>query len=471
MNPILSGIDCEYGILIEGRGAKTQVEDSQSLVRSYPDQALRYCWDYRFENPRNDLRGFELKHLAVDPNDAAFDEGKSYGNSIEIRSDLALPNGARFYNDHGHPEYATPESFSIFELAKLDEAGHQTVQAAAEAYQFATEVYKNNTDYHGASYGTHESYLLPRSLAFDCIYDRLLPMLIVRQILTGAGKVGSETKEPAHFQLSQRADFFVEPANAETLWRRPIFNTRDEPHGAPDKFIRLHVISGDANMNPVSTALKVGLVKLALNCPETHWDIKDPVRTFQQISRDHQWKFEIPLKAGWTTAYEIFEGYFAEYEARQINDPELNWVVATARELLNDLNSNFDRFRRKVDWASKLHLFDQLRAEVGLDWGDPSLQSYDLEYSNIDPEKGLYFALKEMGEIDSELPELKTPKSRAFARGLAVERFAGEITRIGWRGITFGEQFIELSPSAAYPESLAEISDVGTFISILKEIQ
>ena len=127
MRPILAGIDCEYGILVQGKGAEDQIEYSQTLVESFSNEGLFVGWDYRFENPRNDLRGFELKNLSIDPNDAKFDVGRQQRSSIEVRADRVFANGARFYNDHGHPEYATPESFSIFELALFDQIGEGIV--------------------------------------------------------------------------------------------------------------------------------------------------------------------------------------------------------------------------------------------------------------------------------------------------------------------------------------------------------
>jgi Pup amidohydrolase len=468
MRRILAGTDTEFGILIEGRSAKTQVEDAQAFVRNSPHKGFLH-WDYRFENPRNDLRGFQLKNLAVDPNDAQYDIGKNYASSIEIRADRVLTNGARFYNDHGHPEYATPESFSIFELARLDQGGEKVVLECRS--DETTKLYKNNTDFHGASYGTHESYLVPRSFKFETLFSALTPMLLVRQILTGAGKVGSESGEPCDYQLSQRADFFVESANAETLWRRPIFNTRDEPHADPATWVRLHVISGDANMNPFGTALRTGLVKLALHLLEAgvapSWNIDNPVKAFQTISRDLQFLFRVPLaKGSWTTADEIFESYFAAYEQIGESDPEMDWVVSESRLLLKQLRNDYDQFRRRVDWASKRYLLEQ----VGLPWGDPALQAYDLEYCNIDPDEGLYHALREAGEVDETLPVVPTPYSRAYARGLAVSKFAPHLTRVGWRGLTFGEEFIDLPPDKAYPESLRDIADVETFITQLKSL-
>src|SRR5205085_2771443 len=163
------------------------VDDSMALVRGYPGECF-VGWDYRYESPRADLRGFKLERLAYDPEDAKFDRGRTYGKDQEVRADRILPNGARFYNDHGHPEYSTPECLSLNELALHDCAGQTVVLRAAQAMADETghhvRVYKNNTDFHGASYGTHENYLVPRALGYERIYKALLPMLIVRQVLT-----------------------------------------------------------------------------------------------------------------------------------------------------------------------------------------------------------------------------------------------------------------------------------------------
>ena len=476
MRPILAGIDCEYGILVTGKGAEEQIEYSQTLVESFSNEGLFVGWDYRFENPRNDLRGFELKNLAIDPHDAKFDVGKQHRSSIEVRADRVLANGARFYNDHGHPEYATPESFSIFELAQFDQLGERIVHRAGEFSDLDVTLYKNNTDYHGASYGTHESYLVPRRHSFDSLYAAVTPMLVVRQILTGAGKVGSEDGDWCDFQLSQRADFFVETANAETLWRRPIFNTRDEPHADPEQWIRLHVISGDATMNPVSTALRVGLVKLALWLLDAGeapgWDFAHAVKTFRSISRDLTFGFRIELaKGNWTTAFEVFESYFSAAEAILELNEEAQWVITLSRQLLSQLTSDWDAFRRSVDWAAKFHFLNEIRSEEALDWRDPVLQAYDLEYSNVNPDDGLFYALRDMGEIAvPSFPKTVVPRSRAFARGLAIQNFGQHLTSVGWRGLTFGKEFVELKPDVAYPDSLADILDVEQFINALKDI-
>jgi proteasome accessory factor A len=301
-------------------------------------------------------------------------------------------------------------------------------------------------------------------------------MLIVRQILTGAGKVGSEEGDWCDFQLSQRADFFVEPVNAETLWRRPIFNTRDEPHADPSKWVRLHVISGDANMNPTSTALKVGLVKVALwlldagEAPE--WSIAKPVQAFKSISRDQTRTFRVELaKSNWTTGYDILESYFAAAESVLDLNEEARWIIDTSRKLLNDLKMDWDRFRKSVDWAAKFHFLDQIRSEESITWRDPILQAYDLEFSNIDPEDGLFPALLDMGEIERpNFPEETAPRSRAFVRGIAVQNFRKQLTNASWRGLSFGDEFVELLPDIAYPDSIGDITDVETFIKTLKDI-
>jgi proteasome accessory factor A len=490
VEPILVGTETEYGLLIEDRGAEDQVDDAMELVRGYEGPCF-VGWDYRYESPRSDLRGFRLDRLSVDPEDAKFDRGKSHGPAPEVRSDRVLPNGARFYNDHGHPEYSTPECHSIFELARHDCAGQGVVLAAAKSLERrigrSVRVYKNNTDFHGASYGTHENYLVPRRIEFQALYQAVLPMLIARQILTGAGKVGSESGRAATYQLSQRADFFAEPVNAETLFRRPIFNTRDEPHADAAEWVRLHVISGDANMIPECTALKVGLAKLAVTLVRDGepplWKIPDPVRAFQRISRDETYEFRVDLAdRSWTTAGLILESYFAAAERTLELDNEMRWVIDHGRQLLIDLQCEPETFRRHVDWAAKRFVLEQYMDEEGSDWRDPGLLAYDLEYHNPDPEEGLHAALLEMdaveadpteAELDECLTTVREP-TRARARSIAVSRFRDSIETLSWGSIVFktdgGHVEVNLPPDGNYTSQLADNTDVGTFIEALREI-
>ncbi|MCC7230180.1 MAG: proteasome accessory factor PafA2 family protein [Fimbriimonadaceae bacterium] len=483
MRRILAGVETEYGLLVEGHGAEDQVEDATTLVRGYPGECLA-LWDYRHESPRADLRGFQLKRLAVDPVDEAFDVGKSHGRPEDVRSDRVLTNGARFYNDHGHPEYATPECWSADEVARQDRLGESIVLDAARQMAATSgrsvQLYKNNTDFHGASYGTHESYLVPREVGFERLYPGILPILAVRQILTGSGKVGSESGAWCDYQISQRADFFMEPVNAETLYRRPIFNTRDEAHAEPGSWIRLHVISGDANMMPACTARKVGLVQLGLHlidaqaCPS--WHFKDPVEAVKSISRDASNAFRVELNGrSWTTAYEILESYFAAAESCLDLDPTWSSFIEKCRWLIAELTSNGPegQFRRHVDWAAKKAMIATFLEEERGNWKDGQARAFDLEYHNIDPNEGLYHALVDMDEVEPFDKTLKEEPTRALARGLAVRKFPTSIVNVCWRSITFKLEDriveVDLKPDILYSSDLEKAPDVETFIRILRE--
>ncbi len=446
------GLETEYGLYIEGRGAADQIEDARAFVAG-SGIGRSGLWDYRHESPRADLRGFDVKNLTVDPEDAEYDGGKSYGSPEEVRADRILANGARFYNDHGHPEYATPECLTLDELAAADQKGEEVLLQAAQRYGEAsgrpTKVYKNNTDFHGASYGTHESYLVPRELGFERLFRAVTPMLIARQILCGAGKVGCEHGQACDYQISQRADFFSEKASVDTLFRRPIFNTRDEPHADHSRWIRLHVIAGDANMMPACTRRKVGLIRLALMLEEIGeapcWNFADPVRAFETISKDQTYRFEIPLGGGsWTTAYEVIESYLAAFEAKggrsfsepRVDNHELVNHVKECRELLNTLSTNPSKAAPHIDWLAKRAMLEQIMNSENLNWRSQELRSYDLEYHNIDHDEGLYFALVEMGEIADGIRPIANPQaSRARVRGLAIGY--PELVRANWRTLTF----------------------------------
>ncbi len=486
--PILAGIETEYGLLVEGHGAEDQIDDAITFVRSYPGPCF-VGWDYHYESPRADLRGFVLERLTVDPEDVKYETGRQRGTDHEIRSDRILPNGARFYNDHGHPEYSTPECWSLQHLAAHDAAGERVLLQTAEAFQRETgltaRVYKNNTDFHGASYGTHENYLVRRDVGFEALYKAVTPMLVARQILVGSGKVGAESGKACTYQLSQRADFFTEPFNAETLYRRPVFNTRDEPHARPQDWIRLHVIAGDANMIASATARKIGLVKLAIELVQRGepplWRLADPVEAFKAVSRDETYRFPVQLQGrSWTTAAEILESYFAAAEQTLDLDHDLKWTIDTSRALLLDLSSNFEEFKKHVDWAAKRSILETYMDDEGIDWQDPGLTAFDLEYHNIDPEEGLHAALEQMGAVEANpnieaLESLLTSQSepnRASARGLSVSKYGENLSSACWKSLTFeldgGPIEIELLPDATYPAELADAVDVGSFIECLR---
>ncbi len=498
MRPILAGIETEYGLHIETRGPEDQIEDAAALVRDYPGERF-VGWDYRFESPRSDLRGFRVDRLAVDPRDARYDAGRTYPSDAELRADRVLPNGARIYSDHGHPEYASPECWSLEELALQDQAGEIAVARAGRAYAERTglsvRLYKNNCDYHGASYGTHESYLVPRALGFERLFSAVTPILIARQVLCGAGKVGSDHDRACAFQLSQRADFLADAANVETLYRRPVFNTRDEPHADPRDWIRLHVVCGDANMISSATKRKAGLVKLALWLEDAgespKWALADPVRAFRGVSRDDSFRFEIGLQGrSWTTAREVLESYFSAAEKVLGVRPgvpqdgpagEAGSLIAECRELLDDLENCPERFRRRVDWAAKKAMLEQFLVAEGADWRDPRLRAFDLEYHNLSHSDGLYFALHEMGEVEPRPDAHEIEKrlesafepTRAYARGVAVRKFADRLRSVSWSALSLEDEHgrvwdLDLPPECAYSEALAAAPDVQSYSELLR---
>lgn len=453
----LFGIETEYGIAVEGKGASDLIQESIALVRSYKGQYVT-GWNYRGEDPRRDMRGFTVDRLSTNPDDAQFDApGKPPMNMADERSDRILANGARFYNDHGHPEYSTPECASLRDLVAHDKAGERIVHACgvrrAEASGLAVSLYKNNTDFHGASYGTHEGYLMRREIAPDVLIPALIPFFVTRQIFAGAGKVGVEVdkKTPAAYQLSQRADFFTVEASVDTLHNRPLVNTRDEPHATPRRYRRLHVIIGDANMSEWATAMKVGTTALVVRLLETGWKpglkLRNPVGALREISRDPSLTWRLMLEDGRTvSALDIQRHYLAEVQNRLAgSSPDADWTLLEWAQVLDALERDWTLAADRVDWAAKRRLLEQFMAEENLAWDDPFLQSLDLAYHDVAPDAGLYAGLEQAGEIRRLVTDARIEAAmgcpptdtRAFLRGLFVSRFGSAVRSIGWNGVAF----------------------------------
>src|SRR4026207_82534 len=287
------GIETEYGITIQGAESVDVVAESIELVRSYTEHGAHMKWDYSLEDPHCDARGFRAAELLQDTDESAYYEiDKSRPLSFEeIKSDLVLSNGARFYNDHAHPEYSTPECTTLRQIVAQDKAGERILAECARRRNqklpsgFEVRLYKNNTDFAGHSYGCHDNYLMRRDIAWDRIVAGMLPFLITRQIFGGAGKMGIEAEsaqsEPGVYQISQRADFFSVVVSIDPMNRRPLINPRDEPHVAASRYRRFHVILGDSNMSEWATARKTGTTSLILELIEhgeaPQLDIAQPV--------------------------------------------------------------------------------------------------------------------------------------------------------------------------------------------------
>src|SRR2546421_878804 len=299
------GTEVEYGISVPGQPTANPTTLSSQVVNAWAvaeaPTPRRPRWDFEEESPLRDARGFDLSPAqALDHTD--LDEDSGMANVI-------LTNGARLYVDHAHPEYSTPEVTNPRDVVLWDKAGELVMAEAAR--RAATipgsapiRLYKNNTDNKGVSYGSHENYLMKRQTPFADIVQFLTPFFVSRQIVCGSGRVGmgQDGSQPG-FQISQRADFFEVEVGLETTLKRPIINTRDEPHADADKYRRLHVIIGDANLSEISTYLKVGCTALILAMTEdmaltADLGIADPVGELKQVSHDPTLKHRIKLRDG-----------------------------------------------------------------------------------------------------------------------------------------------------------------------------
>ena len=459
----LCGIETEYGIQVDGVDDMDVVVESMELIRCYSHEDFIAKWDYGRENPRLDMRGFEVEELRNDK-DETLHLQKDRDRKIplaELKSDLLISNGARLYNDHTHPEYSTPECHSLFDLLEQDRAGERILHNCARRRtdtrgKGVVRLYKNNTDFEGHSYGCHENFLIGRQLPFQRVIEALLPFLVTRQIFAGAGKVGIEQggrTDGSVFQLSQRADFFETIASVDTMHRRPLVNTRDEPHADPEQYRRLHLIVGDANMSEYITALKVGSTALFLDLLEADQlpplQIEDPVRALKEVSRDPGQRWEVTLTSGRrATAIEIQAAYLEKARALASGrDRETDWILAAWSDTLDKLASNPEELIGVCDWVTKRWLLDSFAASEGLDWDDPRdrswLQSQDLEYHNVDPDEGLFLLLEAQGDtrrlVDDEAVTravVQPPAdSRASFRGQVLEKFGAAVRSLNWDSV------------------------------------
>ena len=462
MNPRLFGIETEYGITREDTDTLDPVVESMELVRAYATDPFQQRWDYQEEDPHHDQRGFRVNGLQQDIEEQQFAEKDAHRpfSFYEMKSDLVLPNGARFYNDHTHPEYSTPECRSLLDLIAHDRAGERIVQRAAERRnqqlgKDTIQLYKNNTDFHGHSYGCHDNYLIARAIPFDDLMKGLLPFLVSRQLIAGAGKVGIEAQEsqyqPGQFQLSQRADFMETELSVDTMHNRPILNTRDEPHADRTKYRRLHLILGDANMCEYATALKIGTTRLVLDMISMGkaplLELENPVLAIKVISRDLDLKAGVPLTSGRTmSGLEILTVYHESAQKCLSGlDEETDWVLREWGDVLEQLQQNRHSLIGRLDWITKQWLLETFVQEERLEWTDPWLASLDLEYHNMNPERGLFFGLEAEGKTrrlchdqDIEAAIQSGPSdTRGGIRGLCVARFRQDIKAVQWERVQF----------------------------------
>jgi Pup amidohydrolase len=451
------GTEVEYGISVPGQPTANPTTLSSQVVNAWAvaeaPTPRRPRWDFEEESPLRDARGFDLSPAqALDHND--LDEDTGMANVI-------LTNGARLYVDHAHPEYSTPEVTNPRDIVLWDKAGEQVMAEAARRAaripgQPTIQLYKNNTDGKGASYGSHENYLMDRKTPFIDIIRGLIPFFVTRQVFAGAGRVGIGTEGRTQgFQLSQRADFFEVEVGLETTLKRPIINTRDEPHADADKYRRLHVIIGDANLAELSTYLKVGTTALVLAMIEARalprdLAIEEPVEALQAISHDPSLTHKVRLRDGrQMTALEVQEVYLEQAEkfvaAQGEADEQTTDVLRRWAEVLQDLAIDPMRCADRLDWPAKLRLLEGYRSRDGLGWGDSRLHLVDLQYSDIRSDKGLYNRLVARGSMQRLLTDeevsraVASPPSdtRAFFRGECLRRYPAQVAAASWDSVVF----------------------------------
>jgi proteasome accessory factor A len=457
----IMGTEVEYGISVPGQPGANPMVTSSQVVNAYgarPEltRGGRARWDYEEESPLRDARGFTYSGTAYDPAEALADEDLGLANVI-------LTNGARLYVDHAHPEYSTPEVTNPRDLVRWDKAGERVMaeasrRAATIPSAGVIHLYKNNTDNKGASYGAHENYLMSRQTPFADIVTHLTPFFVTRQIICGAGRVGigQDGSQPG-FQLSQRADFFEVEVGLETTLKRPIINTRDEPHSDADKYRRLHVIIGDANLSEISTYLKVGTSSLVLSMIEEKalspdLGIADPVTELKAVSHDPSLSHLLRLRDGRRlTALDLQWAYFerasAFVESRYGSDVDevTADVLARWEAVLDQLGRDPAKLADQLDWVAKLRLLEGYREREQLGWAAHKLQLVDLQYSDVRPEKGLYHRLVSRGAMQTLLDDDTTrtamsqppEDTRAYFRGRCLAQYASEVVAASWDSVIF----------------------------------
>ncbi|HEV2375872.1 MAG TPA: depupylase/deamidase Dop [Streptosporangiaceae bacterium] len=453
------GTETEYGISVPGQpGANAMVTSSQ-VVNAYQAatsaRARRARWDFEEENPLRDARGFDLTREAADSSQLT-DEDLGLANVI-------LTNGARLYVDHAHPEYSTPECTNPRAAVVWDKAGERVMaEAAARAASVPgvsrIQLYKNNTDNKGASYGTHENYLMNRTTPFADIVRNLTPFLVSRQVVCGAGRVGIGADGRGEgFQISQRADFFEVEVGLETTLKRPIINTRDEPHADPEKYRRLHVIIGDANMSELSTYLKLGTTALVLAMVEDRFldgdlGLESPVADLRAISHDPTCRHLVVLRDGRRMTAVQLQMEYLERARKHTEDRFGADVDIMTTDVLDRWESVLTRLAedpmltaRELDWTTKLEILEGYRTRDSLGWGHPQLQLVDLQYSDVRPERGLYNRLVSRGRVGRLVTEEEVrraveqppPDTRAYFRGRCLQKYPDAVAAASWDSVIF----------------------------------
>ena len=370
------GIENEYGVTCTLRGQR----------RLSPDEVARYL----------------------------FRRVVSWGRS----SNVFLENGARLYLDVGsHPEYATPECDSVYDVVVHDKAGERILEGlvasaeerlAEEGIRGEIFLFKNNTDSAGNSYGCHENYLVGRHDDFQRVVDTLIPFLVTRQIFLGAGKL-LQTARGTVYSIAQRAEHIWEGVSSATTRSRPIINTRDEPHADAERYRRLHVIAGDSNMSEYATYVKMGTVAALLQMLEDDVVFRDlslenPIRAIREISHDPTCRRKVRLSNGRELSALDIQWEYLDKAIRYSRSPGFPAPVQRAIEMWEHLLTGLEKdpmtLEREVDWVAKSQLIDRYRTRWDLSLSDPRVALLDLSYHDVNRDRGLFYLLQRKGMVD-----------------------------------------------------------------------
>ncbi len=450
--PKVMGTEIEYGITVKGDPDFDPISSCVLLVNAYrEDHAGEILWDYDQENPLADARGFQVDGEKYTPN-----------QQENIARNKTLVNGARYYVDHAHPEYSCPEVTNVRDLVIHEKAGERILdlsrREANALLPAGTQmlIYKNNSDRKGNSYGAHENYLVDRRTSFKQLVEHLMPFFATRQVYSGAGKVGSENRShPCDYQLSQRADFFETEVALDTMVKRPIINTRDEPHADREKYRRLHVIVGDANLSEYTIYLRNGATALILSMIEDgaikkNLSLRDPVRAIKEASHDPTCKKELQLDNGKRmTAVQMQTEYVdmaLDYVSSRSIDPITKDVLAKWQRVMECLARDPMELDQQIDWVMKKSMIEQFMERKSLDWKSPQVEMLDLQYHDVRQDKGLYYILERQGRAerivtDEEIAAAihQPPEdTRAYFRGECLRRYGPAVFGVNWDSISFG---------------------------------
>ncbi|GAA4285539.1 depupylase/deamidase Dop [Brevibacterium daeguense] len=449
----IMGAETEFGISQPGNPYANPMRDSARVVDAYAGprglKSSQDFWDFETETPLADARGFLMS--TADAHFSQLTHLPQTQPEAQYLANVVLENGARLYVDHAHPEYSSPETLTPRDVVRWDRAGDIVALRSVEALAGTSEpvnLYKNNTDSKGSSYGAHENYLVDRAIDFDDIVAGITPFFVTRQILCGAGRVGIGVHgETPGYQISSRADFFEAEVGLETTLRRPIVNTRDEPHADPSLYRRLHVILGDATLAEPATLVRFGSTSLVLGLIEAGHPpeiaLADPLQALWTVSHDLSLSAQLPLADGTSaTAIEIQQRYLdaCRSAAGPAPDADTAEVLRLWQEFLDALARDPFELADSIDWIAKWALLEQYRRREDLAWDHPKLALIDVQYHDVRPGRGLFHKLEQAGRIrrltspeEVEAAVTSPPEdTRAWLRGSVVAKFTEDLVAASW---------------------------------------